>query len=57
MKNTNSISEFIVQKNSKINNPKESGQGITKRLLEKYKPKDIYKIDRVSNKEHMKRVA
>jgi len=57
MKNTNFISRIpkqVKSKNEEIHNLEE---GITKALLEKYKPKVLYKIEALNEKKVQRRVA
>ena len=57
MKITNSRSIFSEQKNDGCQANNKSGQGITKRLLEKYSPKGIHNVERMKSGKEKKRVA
>ncbi len=45
MKDINLNSSILGYKNLRAETMKNSGEGITKRLLEKYKPKNLYGIE------------
>tara|TARA_B100001250_G_scaffold361902_1_gene340238 strand:+ start:112 stop:285 length:174 start_codon:yes stop_codon:yes gene_type:complete len=57
MKKINSRSRDPEQVKSQAENTNTLGQGITKTLLEKYKPKVIYDTEALSHMEAQKRVA
>ena len=58
MKNDLQQSGLSDQKNAKGANRNDFSQGITKRLLDKYKPNtDIFSLKTVGKKEEQKRVA
>ncbi len=57
MRITNSTSAFVGKQVDITKNIKEIDKGITKRLLEKYKPKGVCNIDRIRNRKDHKRLA
>tara|TARA_B100000579_G_C22732826_1_gene805131 strand:- start:1001 stop:1174 length:174 start_codon:yes stop_codon:yes gene_type:complete len=57
MKITNLSPKISNQLKYETQNVKEIGQGITMRLLEKYKPKDHYKLKNISYRNDEKWVA
>ena len=57
MKNTNFSSRIPKQIKSKNEEAHNLEKGITKALLEKYKPKDLYNIETLNEREVQRRVA
>ena len=57
MKSINSIKTNSCQRNNERENTKVLSLEITKRLLEKYKPKDLYNIDSIRIEKHKKEAA
>ena len=57
MKNTNFSPRIAKQIKSKNEDTLNLEKGITKALLDKYKPKVLYKIDTLNEKKAQRRVA
>jgi len=57
MKIINSSSNLLNRKKSKPDDIENSVKGITKALLEKYKPKGLCNIENISKKKTQSRVA
>jgi len=57
MKTTNLSSKSFKQLKSESQNLKDREQGITRRLLEKYKPKHHCSMENISERNDKKRVA
>ena len=57
MKEINLSTSLTEGENSKAENISDLGQAITKRLLERYKPKGLYNTEAMSDKEDQKTMA
>ncbi len=57
MKITNLSTKFLEEQRFASENLNAIGQGITKKLLDKYKPKDLGNTDIIGERKNQKKVA